>query len=146
MVKLTSLSCLIGFVTLAANAAPSTHIAPSGSSSDKQLNAGRKIVDVTPRHYNSNVKSHTFVTYVDNKSIATRGLKPADAAVKLATNLISAAKGQQSHRFEVRDDSYFDESHGLHHIYVKQSIHGLQIHNGGLHAVVSENGESLIRA
>lgn len=135
MVKLTSLAVLTGFVALALSstkAAPQPrHVAQDA----RDINT-----DAAPLDYNSNVKRHTVVYNVpEHISLSVKSVDATETALRLAQHLVGDNLAQSSLR--VRDDSYFDKYHGLWHIYLKQQVNGVDVFNGGLHAVVAESGE-----
>lgn len=119
MFRLTSLAALVGLLVLSISAFVHS--------------------TVSIANHNALLKRHTFVTDVPAAfAVSSTNKRPArDVAVDLAASL-----AKRSTDFSVRDDSYFDVSHGVWHVYVAQRMHGVSIFNAGLHAVVAEDGES----
>lgn len=123
----TALSAILA-LALAANAAPANHQHTSASTSTHAL------ID-----HNADVKRPTFVTDVPFAFATESKQTPHEVALGLAASLLSVKSS--SSKLRVRDDSYFDAAHGLHHVYLAQEVNGLSVYNGGLHAVISDKGE-----
>lgn len=122
MARVAAWTALTAFLALAlaANAAPH-------SSSSQLVNI------------NANIARPVFVTDVPSAFTAASKQSPHDVAIRLATSLLGNAASQGQLR--VRDDSYYDAAHGIYHVYLAQDVNGVNVYNGGLHAVVSEKGE-----
>lgn len=133
MVKLPHFASLAALVTLAlvANAAPHHPSKPSTT----PLFAANS--------YNNDVKRSVFVTDVPaGLQAKLAGQSPELVGLTLAQHLLPVKTAGIN--FVVREDSYFDEAAGVWHVYLKQMINGLQVFNGGLHAVVSEADGTLL--
>lgn len=87
--------------------------------------------------HNARLKRSTFVVDVEPSFAVSSARSPQDVTLALAGQLVGSSNAGLS----VREDSYFDAAHGLWHVYLAQHIDGVKVFNGGLHAVVTGDGE-----
>lgn len=93
--------------------------------------------------FNSQLRRHTFVT--DPVALATSPSvrTPQEAALALAKHHGAELQTNTGSDFAIRDDTYYDAASGLWHVYVSQNTQGIDIFNGGLHALVDGKGKVL---
>lgn len=132
---MTRITCLSAFVLLALSATSHAFLTAQDAVLHKQAGP-RKSLGFGPRHAHHKYISNRYTSKVFAKSISTENLY--QIALDLAVNVSGKQDGVD---YFVRSDSYNDPTSGLTFIYVKQTIHGLQVEDGDMNVVLSSDGE-----
>lgn len=132
---MTRLTILSAFVLLALSATSHAFLTAQDAVLHKQVGL-RKSLGFGPRHAHRKYISNEYTSVVSAKSASKEDLH------QIALDLAVDVSGKQDGvNYFIRPDSYTDPTSGLTFVYVKQTIHGLQVEDGDMNVVLSSDGE-----